>query len=598
MVAPSHIASAPRNLQVRTPEVAACAEPLSLLVARASSVEVFGEITELVQTLPEPVLVIDRAKRLVDLNAAASLLVGVSRDAALGRPCDETLCCDLCGPRCPFDAVVASGRPATSPAVVRDVAGGTHDVTLHTVPLHAPGGAVAGVVEHLHATEPSRAAAGRPEHRERDPALLEGIVDNLAEGVFTVDTDRLVTSVNRTAEQILGQPGAQIVGRPCWEVLGCGAGSARACPAVDAVLLDGRRVTNFETEYQDRAGRAVPVSLGIAPLERDGKIYGAVESFRDLRAHAPAPPPDVSLVVGNARMRRVMELVDVLKDSDATVLLHGESGTGKGVIAALIHRLGSRAHKPFVKVNCGALPEGLLESELFGHVKGAFTGALRDAIGRFELADGGTLFLDEVGELSLATQVKLLRVLQDQEFERVGSGRTIRVDVRVIAATNRNLAELMAEGGFRADLYYRLNVIPIELPPLRDRREDIPALVENVLARLTGKGRKVKAVTPAVMEALLEHAWPGNIRELENSLEHAVVCSKGSVIELSALPRSVVGRPSPGPEPSRPASRGNGPLLDALAAHGGNRAAAARALGVNRTTVWRRLQRLRRDQPR
>jgi PAS domain S-box-containing protein len=551
---------------------------------------VSAEVTAVVEALPEPAFVVGREKRLLEMNSAASAFVGIARDAARGRPCAEILRCDLCGPRCPLDDVVESGATTTSTVALESVHGATH-VTLHTVPLRSPDGDVVGVVEHVRPVESSRALPERNEPSPRERVRLQGILDSLADGLFTVDSERIVTSVNRTAEQILGLPESQIVGRPCWEVLACAAGSARACPAIGAVFADGRRITNFETEYQDRAGRPLPVSLGIAPLERGGQIDGAVESFRDLRAHAAAPSSDVALVLGNPRMRRVMELVDVLKDSDATVLLQGESGTGKGVVAALIHRLGNRAHKPFVKVNCGALPESLLESELFGHVKGAFTGAVRDTVGRFELADGGTIFLDEVGELSLATQVKLLRVLQEQELERVGSGRTLHVDVRVIAATNRDLAQLMAEGRFRPDLYYRLNVIPIELPPLRDRREDIPALVEHILARLAGKGRKVKAVTPQVMDALLEHVWPGNIRELENTLEHAVVCSKGSVIELSALPRSVVVRPDD-LAPRRPPPRGDAQLLDALASHRGNRAAAARALGVNRTTVWRRLKRL------
>ncbi|MBI4518979.1 MAG: sigma 54-interacting transcriptional regulator, partial [Deltaproteobacteria bacterium] len=227
---------------------------------------------------------------------------------------------------------------------------------------------------------------------------------------------------------------------------------------------------------------------------------------------------------------------------------------------------------------------------LFGHVKGAFTGAIRDRLGRFELADGGTAFLDEVGELSPATQVKLLRFLQEQEFERVGSTKTIRVDVRVIAATNQDLRQLMAQGRFRPDLFYRLNVIPIELPPLRERPEDIPALVEHVLARLASKGRKVKAVAPAVMEVFVQYAWPGNIRELENTLEHALVCSKGSVIEREALPRSVL---RPAPAVTRRTRGDDGErTLETLTQHRGNQSAAARALGISRTTLWRRLKKL------
>jgi PAS domain S-box-containing protein len=555
-----------------------------------------AEVASMLEALPDAAFLLGRDKRLLRMNAAAAALTGLERQAAVGRPCAAVVRCDACDARCPFDRVVEDGRAVATPSVTLEGPGGAVTAVLHTAPLDGPGGETVAVLEQVRLVDPPRAAVerGGPLEHEREP--VQAVLDSVAEGVFTVDEQRVVTSVNRSAVQMLGRPESQLVGRRCWEVLGCAAGAADACPVPRAALDEGRRLTNFETEYRDRGGRPLPVSLSVSPLEWGGQRHGAVEVFRDLRAHATVAPADVALVVGSPRMRRVMELVDVLKDSDATVLLQGESGTGKGIIAALIHRLGSRAHQAFVKVNCAALPESLLESELFGHVKGAFTGAVRDTVGRFELADGGTIFLDEVGELSLATQVKLLRVLQEQEFERVGSAKTQYVDVRVIAATNRDLGELMAQGHFRADLYYRLNVIPIELPPLRERREDIPALVEHILARLAGKGRKVKAVTPEVMDALLEHVWPGNIRELENTLEHAVVCSKGSVIELSALPRAVVACAG-AVVPDRGAPRRDERLLEALASHHGNRSAAARALGVNRTTVWRRLKRLGPGQP-
>jgi PAS domain S-box-containing protein len=535
------------------------------------------DVAALLHDLPEPTFAVGLGKRLVDMNGAASSLLGIARDAARGRPCAEVVRCAACGDRCPLDLALEQGKTVYTPDVRLDGGHGGEAVTLLTTPLRSPAGEVVAVLESV------RPAASRDDAR--------AVLDSLGDGVITLDGDRTIVGVNRAGAQILGRAEVELVGRACWDVLGCRADTAGACPATAAVLRESRRVTNFETEYRDCAGRAVPVSLSLAPLrDRHGRARGAVEVFRDLRTPSSPVGPDVALVVGSPRMHRVMELVDVLKDSDATVLLQGESGTGKGVLAALIHRLGNRARKPFVKVNCGALPEGLLESELFGHVKGAFTGAVRDVVGRFELADGGTVFLDEVGELSPAMQVKLLRVLQEQEFERVGSTRTVHVDVRVIAATHRDLRQLMLEGGFRADLFYRLNVIPIELPPLRERREDVPALVEHILARLASKGRKVKAVAPEVMEALLAYPWPGNIRELENTLEHAVVCSKGSVIEPTALPRSVL-RPTAATVVRRPGARDD-QVLEVLAAHGGNLSAAARALGVDRTTVWRRLKKL------
>ena len=553
-----------------------------------------SDTAQLLNSLPEPAFAVSLDKTILRMNAAAEALTGVTADAAQGRPCAEIVRCEVCGPHCPLNAAVEQGHAITSFNVDLEAARGHEPVSLHTAPIRSPSGAVVGVLECArpigHLVGLFQALQEKSDQVQLERNKVQAVLDSIAEGVLTVNRERVVTSLNRTGARIVGHAETAIVGQTCYESLSCRAECAHACPVVH-VLAGGPAVTNFETEYVDRAGHPVPVSLSISALRDErGQIVGAVEAFRDLRDLTRPPAPNPPLVIGNPRMRRVMELVDVLKDSDATVLLHGESGTGKGLLAETIHRLGNRARKPFVKVNCGALPESLLESELFGHVKGAFTGAIRDNVGRFELADGGTAFLDEVGELSLATQVKLLRFLQEQEFERVGSTKTLRVNVRVIAATNQDLQRLMAEGRFRADLYYRLNVIPIELPPLRERPEDIPALMEHILARLSSKGRKVKAVAPEVMEVLLRHAWPGNIRELENTLEHAVVCSKGSVIELSALPRSVLLPTTP--LLRRPRARDAEHTLEALARHHGNQSAAARSLGISRSTLWRRLKKL------
>lgn len=553
-----------------------------------------AESAALLNSLPEPAFAISLEKRLLSLNAAAEALTGTTAEAARGRSCAEIVRCEACGPVCPLDDAVNRDSAVTSFNVQLEGARGSEPVSLHTAPLRDVSGTVIGVLECArpigHLVGLFQALQEKSDQVQLERNKVQAVLDSIGEGVFTVNLDRMVTSINRTGARIVGHSEAEVVGQTCHEALSCRAECARACPVI-RVLAGGPPVTNFETEYADRSGRPVPVSLSISALrDEHGQIIGAVEAFRDLRHLAGSVSSTASMIVGNPRMHHIMELVDVLKDSDATVLLHGESGTGKGLLAETIHRLGNRAHRPFVKVNCSALPEGLLESELFGHVKGAFTGAIRDSVGRFEIADGGTVFLDEVSELSPATQVKLLRFLQEQEFERVGSSKTIRVNVRVIAATNQELSALMARGLFRADLYYRLNVIPIELPPLRERPEDIPALVEHILARLATKGRKVKAVAPQVMETFLRYAWPGNIRELENTLEHAVVCSKGSVIELGALPRSVLRPPAAAtrrPHPEDPER-----TLEALQRHRGNQSAAARALGVSRTTLWRRLKKL------
>ena len=553
----------------------------------------------LLDSLPEPAFAISLDKRIIDLNAAAEALSGTPVDVARGRPCADIVRCEACGSACPLDEAVAGGRAVTSFNVRLTGAQGTESVSLHTAPVRDETGAIAGVLECArpvgHLVDLFKALQEKTDQVQLERNKVQAVLDSIAEGVITVNTDRVVTSINRTGARIIGHAESEIVGKTCHEFLNCRAECADACPVM-RVLDGGHGVTNFETEYRDRAGHPLPVSLSISALrDEHGQIVGAVEAFRDLRDFIPAAPA-TDLVSGNPRMHRIMELVEVLKDSDATVLLQGESGTGKGLLADTIHRSGNRARQPFVKVTCAALPEGLLESELFGHVKGAFTGAIRDSVGRFELADGGTAFLDEVSELSPSTQVKLLRFLQEQEFERVGSTETVRVNVRVIAATNQDLRQQMLQGRFRPDLFYRLNVIPIDLPPLRERPEDIPALAEHILAKLAGKGRKVKTVAPAVMDAFLQYPWPGNIRELENTLEHAVVCSKGSVIELGALPRSVVRPAAELPRFVRADTAEQ--TLEVLMRHRGNQAAAARALGINRTTLWRRLKKLESRTPR
>ena len=559
-----------------------------------------AETVMVLNSLPEPAFAVSLDKRMLAMNGAAEALTGITAEAAKGRSCADIVRCEACGDRCPGDAAFEQGRAVTSFNVRLKSVHGDEPVSLHTAPMRNASGEIFAALEcarpvgHLVALFEALQERTGQAQLERDKT--QTVLDSIGDGVLTVDRECMVTSVNHSAARIVGRPESEIAGKKCWETLSCTADCGQACELA-RVLSEGHAVTNFETEVCDRRGRSIAVSLGISALRNEREeIVGAVVVFRDLRNLVSTSISHAPIVYGSARMRRTMELVEVLKDSDATILLEGESGTGKGLLAATIHSLGKRAQRPFVKVNCGALPEGLLESELFGHVKGSFTGAIRDTVGRLELADGGTVFLDEVGALSLSSQLRLLRFLQEQEFERVGSTKTVRVNVRVIAATNHDLRDLMAQGRLRADLFYRLNVIPVELPPLRERADDIPALVEHILARLTLKSHKVKSLAPAVMETLLRYPWPGNIRELENTLEHAMVCCKGSVIELGALPRSVL---VPDAAVTKRARKHDGKLtLDTLAQHGGNQSSAARALGISRTTLWRRLRKLGASQDR
>jgi len=314
----------------------------------------------------------------------------------------------------------------------------------------------------------------------------------------------------------------------------------------------------------------------------------------DEAAAGGAPLP--GLIARSPAMERIFRLVENLEDSEATVLLTGESGTGKEVLARAIHARSPRRNGPLIAVNCGALPGELLESELFGHVRGAFTSAVRDRVGRFELADGGTLFLDEIGDVPLPLQVKLLRVLQERTFERLGESQSRRSDARIIAATNIDLRRAVQDGRFREDLFYRLRVVPIEIPPLRRRREDIEPLAAHLLARVAARRGRALRFSPDALRLLLGYGWPGNVRELENALEYAVAVCKGQTILPEDLPLELE-ESTPGPSPSPTAGLPAGPsssdaetLRQALIEHQWHRESAARALGISRATLWRRMR--------
>jgi transcriptional regulator with PAS, ATPase and Fis domain len=300
-------------------------------------------------------------------------------------------------------------------------------------------------------------------------------------------------------------------------------------------------------------------------------------------------------------MQRVFELARMVSGSDATVIIEGPTGTGKDLLAKVIHSQSRRAERPFVKVNCAAVPENLLESEFFGYVKGAFTGAERNKPGRFQLADGGTIFLDEIGDLPLSLQAKLLRVLEDREFYPLGSRQTVRVDVRIISATNLGLDQMVAQGRFREDLFYRLNVMRIELPPLRERRADVPLLIRHILRRLSvARASRVTGISKAAFEVLLNYAYPGNVRELENILEHALIVCQGEEIRRQHLPdyvQTTDRRLASSPAAAAVLEVGGADeeracIREALRRSRGRRGQAARLLGIDRTTLWRRIKRL------
>jgi PAS domain S-box-containing protein len=421
------------------------------------------------------------------------------------------------------------------------------------------------------------------------------ILDNISDGIIAHDANRRIFYFNAAAERITGYSRDRVMSRDCHEVFPGKFCSGR-CVFCDLPVppFSARRE---EMSIATMTGERKQVEMIRSPITGpDGEQAGALVSFRDVTAERTMARrlgeiEHFSGIIGrDIRMLEMFDLIRDLADSDVPVMILGESGTGKELVAAAIHNEGPRANALFVPVNCGALPESLLESELFGHVKGAFTGAVRDKKGRFELADGGTIFLDEVGDISPAMQVKLLRVLQEGKFERVGGEKTLRVNVRVISASNKDISEEIEAGRFREDLFYRLSVVPITLPPLRERRTDIPLLVDHVLSEaLAQRNRERVEVSQEAMNEMLSYDWPGNVRELQNWIQFALIKCKGDVIKPQHLP------------PRRPPSRSSSsktlaatqPRLDvnlvndALARTRGNKMKAAQLLGVSRATLYR-----------
>ncbi|MBI5017899.1 MAG: sigma 54-interacting transcriptional regulator [Deltaproteobacteria bacterium] len=423
---------------------------------------------------------------------------------------------------------------------------------------------------------------------------LATILDSVADGVFTVDCEMRVTSFNRAAEEITGFPRREALGQPCCEIFRT-AVCFTQCPVREAIET-GRSVPPREIDILDRSNREVPISVSAAALRDDtGALLGGVETFRDLsQVHALKREVEGKhsfreLVSRSPAMRRLFDVIPEVAASEATVLLQGESGTGKELFARALHDLSPRGRGPLVVVNCGALPESLLEVELFGAKRGAYTGAVEDRVGRLDRAKGGTLFLDEIGDLPLPLQVKLLRVLENREFQPLGSGKTRVADVRFLAATHRDLDAMVRAGTFRQDLFFRVNVVPLSIPPLRDRPEDVPLLLDMALDRFSRvSAKRIRGFSPGALRLLLAHPYPGNVRELLNLVERAVILCRGPEIRPEHLPPSVSERGSAALQgPARNVPAGPEAVADALARHGGNRTRAARDLGVNRTTLWR-----------
>ncbi len=433
--------------------------------------------------------------------------------------------------------------------------------------------------------------------------FLKIILDSITEGVFTINKDRGITSFNQAAETITGFPREEAIGKKCFEIF-----QAEICQdscALARTLKTGKNVVDLPVNILNARGEIIPISVTTAVLkDSQGRMMGGVETFRDLSA-IEALRKEITqkytvndIISKSDTLQKIFDNLPDIAQSDSAVLIQGPSGSGKELLAKAIHHLSPRKEKPFVAINCSALPETLLESELYGYVRGAFTDAKKDKPGKFAQADSGTLFLDEIGDLPLIVQAKLLRVLQEKTYEPLGSNVSRPVKARLISATNKNLKGLIKDGSFRDDLYYRLKVVQIDLPPLKERREDIPLLIEHFLNKFNLRtGKKISQISPKVLQVLMHYEYPGNIRELENIIEHAFVLCHRSTIQLSHLP----------PEYQRGTQESGNPHLSfekklkdqeqeliqkALEKYQGNRTLAAKELGLHPTTLWRKLKRV------
>ncbi len=536
---------------------------------------------------------------IIAINYNAQALIGMQSEEVVGRDCREVFTGVPCMSRC---VLADSGKaPVMDPDVaVTDENDMTLWITRMATPIYDDSGKLAGCLTILQDHSPISDLIERLHHEE---SKLKNVLDSLDSGVFTVNRGGLITFFNTAAEQITGFNRKRLLGRSC--ALLFEGPRARDLLLLQRTIKDGKSRQSHQGRLIDREGSVIPVQIRYMALRNEkGVSIGGLATFNDLtlvrQLHQAMDNRYTfeDMIGKSPAMQKIFKVVSMVAASDATVLMEGPTGTGKDLLAKVIHASSHRADKPFVKINCAAIPDNLLESEIFGYVKGAFTGADKDKPGRFDEAHGGTIFLDEIGDLPLALQAKLLRVIEDREFYPLGSHRTKKVDVRILSATNRQLQRLVAAHKFREDLYYRLNVVRIELPPLTSRPGDLPLLIRHIMRRVCAlKGRRIPKVSAAAMKILLNFDYPGNIRELENIIEHALILCTSNTIRPEHLPDylQAVKRRNPN---RTPANKGRLPseaeqIARLLNGHGGHRGKTAASLGINRTTLWRKMKQYR-----
>jgi PAS domain S-box-containing protein len=559
------------------------------------------EWLELLDELNIGAFMADREQIIQAINYTAQAIMELKADDLIGLDCRDIFTGVRCTRACVFSnayrAVNGHEMPVTE---IRK--SGRHVLTRFAAPVYDADGGLAGCLTILQDHSPIYDLIDRVHYEERS---LKMTLDNLDIGIYTVNRGGLVTFFNDAAERISGYDRKQILGEHFSMLF-------EDLPASDQALMQtamstGRPRFNRQGSIVDSGKVAVPISAKYMALRNEkGAIVGGLATFQDLTLVSQLKKAIRErytfhdMIGKDPAIQKIFQMVHVVAKSDATILIEGDTGTGKDLLAKVIHSTSKRSQKPFVKVNCAAIPENLIESEMFGYRKGAFTGADRDKPGHFQEAAGGTIFLDEIGDLPMALQAKLLRVLEDREFYPLGSRKTQKVDVRIVSATNRGLDQMVAEGTFRADLYYRLNVMRIELPPLAARRADIPLLIRHILRQLcAARDARMPDISGPAMNILLNLEYPGNVRELENILEHALIICQEDLIRPEHLPAYTTGQPTMtvrvAPEPpAGPQNRFDETerrkIEAALEKHGGHRSRSAAELKMDRTTLWRKMR--------
>jgi PAS domain S-box-containing protein len=498
-------------------------------------VETFRDVTGIIEkdlvlgSIADGVFSVDRNMKITSFNKAAEEITGWTRGESIGKQCKDIFHSSICGEKCILAHSLSDGDTVNNQTVfIERKDGKTIPISISASPLRGPSGEIIGGVETF------KDVTGIMEK--------DLILESIADGVFTVDRNWQITSFNRAAELATGWTRKEAIGHYCSEVFHssiCG----ESC-AIAQSLYSGKPISNRSIFIKNTKGEKVPVSISAAPLvDHEGNVIGGVETFRDLtlldtlRKQLSQRFTFGEILSKSSSMQRIFNILPEIAASESNVLVLGESGTGKELIARATHNSSNRKNGPFIAVNCGALPENLLESELFGYKAGAFTDAKNDRQGRFAAASGGTLFLDEIGDIPAALQVKLLRVLQEKIYEPLGSNKPVKADVRIIAATNRDLKLLVQEGLFREDLFYRLNVVKIQLPPLRERMKDVPMLIEHFTKRYSAQqGKDIMGISDDALAVLMRYDFPGNIRELENIIEYSFILCHGGLIQSGHLP--------------------------------------------------------------